>query len=202
MRLILASILYLAFLSPLVAQDFSTRLWHKGWAVTMDGDTLRGDIKYDMEVNTIQILSDDKVYTYNSKKVMYVEFFDSLLKSYRQFYSIPYNVTGDFRAPILFEVLYEGPTTLLAREKIVLETDPYSQSYYYTGPGTTRERLSLTFFFAFKDGSIERYSGKKGELYAILDDHPGQLKDYIKKNKLDVNEVRDLVRIMAFYNSI
>lgn len=202
MKRIATAILYLILLTPAMGQDFSTRLWHRGWVVTMEGDTIHGEIKYDMEVNTVQVLVDKRVQTYNSKKVMYVEFFDTLLKSYRQFYSIPYFVTADFRAPILFEVLYEGPTTLLSREKIIMETDPYSQSYYYTGPTPTRERLSLEYYFAFKTGKIERFTGKKGELFAILNQHPDILKDYIKKNHLDINEVRDLVRITAFYNSI
>ncbi|UXP31445.1 hypothetical protein N6H18_13905 [Reichenbachiella agarivorans] len=184
------------------SQEFSSRVWHKGWLVTMDGDTVHGDLKYDMEVNTIQILNENqKIQAYNSKKVMYVEFFDSVLKNYRKFYSIPYNVSYDFRAPILFEVLYEGPTTLLCREKIVVETDPYSQSYY--GVSTvSRERVSLTYYFAFKSGEIVMYSGKKGELFTILDQRPDQIKEYIKKNRLDPNEVRDLIRIVAFYNSI
>ncbi|MBU2916286.1 MULTISPECIES: hypothetical protein [Reichenbachiella] len=195
-------LLMVGAVSVTYSQEFSSRVWHTGWMVTVEGDTLRGELKYDMEANSIQVMREDRIYTFSSKKIMYVEFFDSVLKNYRQFYSIPYNVSYDYRAPILFEVLYEGPTTLLSREKIVIEMDPYSQSYYYTGPGSSRESVSRTYYFAFKSGEIKMYTGKKGEIFTLLPEHGDALKSYIKKNRLDLNDVRDLIRVMAFYNSI
>ncbi|WP_143519989.1 hypothetical protein [Reichenbachiella sp. 5M10] len=185
------------------AQEFSSRVWHKGWLVTLDGDTLRGELKYDMETNTVQVLDpSQKVNTLNSKRILYFEFFDSILKNYRQFYAIPYEVRTDFRAPILFEVLYEGPTTLLCREKIVMEAEAYSQGYYYSGAMPMHEQLALTYYFAFRTGEIVQYSGKKADLFMILDLHGDQVKEYIRKNRLSVSEVRDLIRIVAFYNSL
>ncbi|MEP2508031.1 MAG: hypothetical protein ABJH72_01670, partial [Reichenbachiella sp.] len=113
------------------AQEFSGRTFHKGWLVTDNQDTVRGDVKYDMETNVVQvIIGKEKVNTYSSKKIIYFEIYDGILKSYRQFYAIPYQVESNYKVPILFEVLYEGETSLLVREKIVMTTDPYSQAYF------------------------------------------------------------------------
>jgi len=184
-------------------QDFSSRIWHDGWLVTADKDTVRGSVKYDMEANTVQVLvRSEKVNTYSSKKIMFFEIFDTTLNSYRQFYSIPYQISSNYKAPILFEVLYEGPMTLLVTEKIVLENDPYSQSYYNSGPGFTRERLAYSYFFVDRKGKMTAYTGKKNEIYGVLYKNSDKLKKFIKDNKLKTDKMRDLVRITAFYNSL
>lgn len=185
------------------AQDFPSRLWHEGWVVTAKQDTLYGKVKYNLETDIVQLLVTDAVVkTYNSKKVIYFEIFDSTIGNYRQFYSIPYKIRTDYKAATFFEVLYEGALTLLVREKIILDADPYSQSYYYSGPTPTRERLSYTYYFVDIKGKMVEYTGRKNELYTILDKHTDALKDYVRSNNLKLDKMRDLVRITAFYNSL
>lgn len=184
------------------AQEFSSRLFHQGWLVTEDQDTVRGDIKYDMETNAVQVVIDkEKVNTYSSKKILYFEIFDNLLKTYRQFYAIPYQVESNYKVPILFEVLYEGKTSLLVREKIVMTTDPYSQAYF-NGPAASSEKLSFTYYFVDTEGNMTMYNGKKNHLFEILEDNSDQVKEYVKANRLKTDEMRDIVRITAFYNSL
>lgn len=187
-----------------LAQDFSSRMFHKGWLVTEDQDTVRGDIKYDLENNAVQVMvSKRKVNTYSSKKILYFEIFDTILKTYRQFYAIPYQIEINYKAPILFEVLYEGKTSLLVREKIVTTTDPYSQSYFdRVGGGATQEKLSFVYYFVDTKGKMQMYNGKKNYLFEILNQNTDQVKKYIKSNKLKTDQMRDLVRITAFYNSL
>lgn len=189
--------------SKAFSQEFSSRIFHKGWLVTTDQDTLKGDLMYDMESNAVQIINEDKIVkTYSSKKVIFFEIFDRVVKSYRQFYSIPYVMQSNYKAPIIFEVLYEGKTTLLVREKIVTTTQPDSQSYYNQPGGGSRETLSFSYFFVDKTGNMTAYMGRKNELFEIFEKNAEQLKKYIKSNKLQINEMRDLVRITAFYNSL
>jgi len=184
------------------AQEFSTRMFHKGWLVTEDQDTVRGEVKYDLETNAVQIVKPGgKVSSFSSKKILYFEIYDNLLKTYRQFYSIPYQVESNYKIPILFEVLYEGKTSLLVREKIIMTTDPYSQAYF-NGPSATSEKLSFTYYFVDTQGNMQMYNGKKNHLFEILDENSNQVKKYVKDNKLKTDEMRDIVRITAFYNSL
>lgn len=193
---------FAALVLPSAAQEFSSRLFHKGWLVTEDQDTVRGDVKYDMETNAVQVVvSKDKVQTYSSKKILYFEIYDSILKTYRQFYAIPYQVESNYKVPILFEVLYEGKTSLLVREKIVMTTDPYSQAYF-NGPAASSEKLSFTYYFVDTEGNMQMYNGKKNHLFEILSKNSIQVKEYVKVNKLKTDEMRDIVRITAFYNSL
>ncbi|WP_421869169.1 hypothetical protein [Marinoscillum sp.] len=183
-----------------VCQEFSSEVWHDGFLVTSDQDTLQGLLKYDMESNIVQVIQNQIVKTYSSHKVFYFEIYDKIVSSYRQFYSIPYNVNYNYKIPILFEVLYEGPLSLLSREAVVQETVSNSSAYW--GGSFVRDVVNYTFYFLDKQGNIDSYTGKKADLLAIMTKHERDVKDYIKKNKLKTDEIRDLIRITAFYNSL
>ncbi len=204
MKYLITSIL-IVLMCRVEAQDFSARLWHTGWLVTLERDTLFGDIKYDFDHNAVQIIVEknkqQRVQTYSSKKLMYFKIFDANLNNYRQFYSIPYRRRRDYQAPELFEVLYEGRMTLLKRERIVIENDPM-QSYMYAGASSSFERLVFTYFFVDRTGKITMYEGRKGEIYEIFSKHDEAVRKYVKDNKLRLDDIRDLVRVTAFYNSL
>lgn len=181
--------------------QFSNEVWHEGFLVTTEDDTLRGLIKYDMEANIVQlIINKSKVQTFSSHKIFYFEIFDKVVKAYRQFYSIPYEVNYNYTIPIIFEVLYEAPLSLLSREAVVQENVPNS-SIYWSGT-VLQDRMMKTFYFLDKKGNIQLFTGKRSELLTIMARKSGDVKNFIKKNNLKTDEVRDLIRITAFYNSI
>ena len=45
----------LLFPINIIAQQFPSDLWHPGLLVTNDGDTIKGDLKYDFENQSIQL---------------------------------------------------------------------------------------------------------------------------------------------------
>jgi len=195
-------IITLCLLSSLGANaQFSNEVWHEGFLVTTEEDTLKGLIKYDMEANIVQlIINRSKVQTFSSHKVFYFEIFDKVVKNYRQFYSIPYEVNYDYTIPIIFEVLYEAPLSLLAREAVVQENVPNS-SVYWSG-SVVQDKMMQTFYFLDRKGNIQMFTGKRSELLTIMARKSNDVKNFIKKNNLKTDEVRDLIRITAFYNSI
>lgn len=184
-------------------QEFPSRIWHEGYLVTAKEDTIRGLVKYDMDTDIVQVIvNEDQVKTYSSKKILYFEIYDKTVKNYRQFYSLPYQVKLNYKTQSLFEVLYEGPLTLLVKEKIVLVSDPYNQSYY-NGPIVSREKLAYTYFFINQKGKMMEYTtGKKNDLLDIMDKNTNKIRNYIKENRLKTDKMRDIVRITAFYNSL
>jgi hypothetical protein len=194
-------ILFLAF-TQAESQNFSALKWHKGWAVTSDQDTIRGEIMYDMGADAIKVNMGDVVMTYSSRKLLFFTIFDEDLQNYRQFYSLPFNVTFDYKSPILFEVLYEGPLTLLIREAIVEETVPAMYGYQTIGGNGTRYRLVYTYYFLDKNGNVNQFNGKKRELLDMLGKQSNKVSQFMKENKLKPDRMQDLVRITAFYNSI
>lgn len=182
------------------AQEFSSDYWHDGFVVTAKGDTLRGQVKYDMETNVV-VLQNEQFKTLSSFQVFYFNIYDKLLETYRQFYSIPYRLKYDHETPVFFELLFEGPLSLLAREAIVQETVPLGNSIA-RGSTVIRNKLDFNFFFVDKDGDLAAFSGKKSDLYEIMAEKERKVRDFIKSNNLKTDDARDLVRITAFYNSI
>jgi hypothetical protein len=184
------------------AQYFPSEYWHDGWIVNDDADTLRGEIKYDLPNDLVQVRNRDRINTFSSRKIVYIEFYDKTTENYRQFYSLPYAVNYDYKVPMLFELLYEGELSLLTRESIVQETVPSVQSYSFSGYNQTRQRLDYSFYFLDKKGNIRLYNGKKPELQDAMRDRWSEVKPFMKKNHLSPDKIRDLVRIVAFYNSV
>lgn len=183
------------------AQRFSSEVFHDGFMVSSDKDTIRGSLKYDLEANILTAVHQGKTKSFSSHKVFYFEIFDKILNNYRQFYSIPYNVNFDYKIPVFFEVVYEGKVSLLRRERIVTQT-VNTTAAYWGGGSAIQNVIQYTYFFLDDKGNIEFYSGKKRDLLHYMSDKQNDVKQYIKQNKLNTDQAADLVRITAFYNSI
>jgi hypothetical protein len=189
------------------AQDFPSELWHSGKLILLSEDTIVGKIKYDLQNSMVQINVKNVLQTYSARKILYFEIFDETIDSYRHFYALPYNVQQDYQVPILFEVLYEGKLSLLCREEIVTESSPgyNSYPYYYGGNpyyNQSRARLKYKYYFLDQKGGIRDYNLKKNELLTFFRSNQQQVKQYIKKNHLKHDLMRDLVRITAYYNAL
>ena len=194
--------------SLVYAQDFPSELWHTGKLVLLSEDTIIGKIKYDLQNDAVQINVRNVLQTYSARKILYFEIFDETIDSYRHFYALPYQVQKDYEIPLIFEVLYEGHLSLLVREEIVTESVPqyntYPYSYYGNSPYTNQRRARLNYKYYFLDerGGIRNYTMKKSELMTFFKKHHQQVKQYIKKNNLKHDRMRDLVRVTAYYNAL
>lgn len=205
MRIFSAFLLTLTifFSHSVQAQVFPSEIWHQGTAVLISDDTLQGLIKYDFVKDAIQLKTeDDKIRAYSAQQIFYFEVFDEGIKSFRQFYSLPYQVTIDYSMPLLFEVLYEGRLTLLSREKIVQEGSSQAVSDLTLYPNDARLMLDFDFYFLEKDGTINRYEPRKRLLLSIMDRKYNEVKKYMRRNRLRHDQISDLVRITAYYNAL
>ncbi|UII24627.1 hypothetical protein LVD15_14985 [Fulvivirga maritima] len=198
------SFLIICFLSSffaLQAQDFPSEIWHEGKIVLLEGDTLRGLVKYNLESDLIQYSGNKKtIKAYTGRKLLFFEIYDETVERYRQFFSIPYSLNGDYKVPIMFEVLVRGDElSLLCREAIEYQV----RSYPYSMGGTYSSYvLVYTYYFMSPDGTIAKFSGKKKDLLYIMKEKHSEMKKYIKENKIDVDKRSDLAKALIYYNSL
>lgn len=200
-----AVVLFLFFSLSVQAQVFPSEVWHQGTVVLISDDTLKGLIKYDIENDALQIkIEEDRIKAFSAHKLFYFEIYDTGIKSYRSFYSLPLEVSRDFAVPMLFEVLYEGRLTLLCREKIVQDNNASQSNSALTAvmPNDTRMMLDFDFYFLEKDGTINLYNPKRRLLLSIMDRKYNEVKKYMRRNKLRHDQISDLVRITAYYNAL
>lgn len=184
-----------------VSQRFSSEVFHEGFLVTTGKDTLKGQVKYDLEANILTLLHAGKTWSYSSQKVFYFEIFDKILNNYRQFYSVPFNVNFDYKIPIFFEVVYEGKLSLLRREQIIIQSVNSTSAYW--GGGTVRQNIiEYSYYFLDEKGKITFFNGRKKDLIKFMSKKETEVKQFIKENKLETDNAADLIRITAFYNSI
>jgi hypothetical protein len=198
MRVLLLFIL--GFISlPLSGQQFAFEYWHTGRAVLDTGDTLRGNIKYELQSDILQVQANKKLESFTARKVLFFEIFDETVKRYRTFYSLPFSQAGQYKAPVFFELLEEGKLTVLCRESLEYRTT--SSSFYYYG-NYTRLVLVYKYFILKENGDIEEFNGKKNDWYELMRNKVDEVESYVKSNRLDFNDKYELGRIIAYYNSL
>ncbi len=181
------------------AQQFPSDLWHEGKIILEEGDTLKGNVKYDLQNDLLQYEKANGLESYTARKVLYFEIFDKTVKRYRQFYSLPYITSGQYKAPVFFELVSEGKMTLLCRE--ALEYRSYPSSFYYYG-STNRLVLVNKFFFLNEKGVIEPFNGKKGDLIYLMGNMGDPVEKYMKTNKLNIDQKYEFAQIVDYYNSL
>ena len=181
------------------AQEFAFEYWHDGKLVLENGDTLKGSVKYDMQTDLVQIQQDEKLETYTARKVLFVEIFDKTIQRYRRMYSLPYNTSGEYRAPVFFALLEEGKITLLCREAMEYRT--FSSSFYYYS-SYSRLTIVYKYFLLQEDGDITAFPGNKSDWIELMRDRKDEVQKFARSNKLSYDEKYHIKRIVAYYNSL
>jgi hypothetical protein len=195
----LGTIVFLLITSAAQTQNFPSQFWHEGKIVLESGDTLRGNIKYDLQNDFIQLDINNRLESFTARKVLFFEIFDKMARRYRQFYSLPYSTSNQYKAPVFFELLAEGKMTLLCREAIEIRT--YPSSFYYYG-NNSRPVLVYRFFLLRDNGNIEQFVGKRSDLIELMGNKGEPVEKYIKANKLSVDNKYELAQIVTYYNSL
>jgi hypothetical protein len=181
------------------AQPWPSQMWHEGRVVLDTGDTLKGQLKYDLKQDLIQFnVPNQRTDAFSSRKVLFFEIYDKTERRYRQFYALPYTNAAQYRTPIFFELLTEGKMTLLVRESIEQRT--YSSPYYIGS--YSREVMVYHYFFLDNEGNIEEFKGSKADLLAMMGRKSDDVEKYMKANRLKIDDKYDFARIVAYYNSI
>jgi hypothetical protein len=183
------------------AQEFPSELWHEGKVVLFEGDTLKGNLRYSQETDILEYvkINGSTAIAFSAKKVLYFEIFDRTSNRYREFYALPFAVTGDYETPIMFEVILAGdPITVLSRERIEYRVvnNPYSMAGSYN-----RMELVYTYYLINKKGKIQQFQGTKKDLIWMLKDKSSEVKKYIKANRLRMDRRSDFIRVIQYYNS-
>jgi predicted glycosyltransferase involved in capsule biosynthesis len=179
-------------------QEFPFELWHEGRIVLLEGDTLHGNVKYDMQSDIVMFSVSEKIQTFSARKIAFFEIFDGTIKQYRQFYALPFSSVGSYRTAVFFELLAEGKLTLLCRESIEYRTN---NSYFYYYSTYTRRVLVNRFYFLRENGEIEEWKGSKADLLQLMGRAADEVETYMKQNKLKADDKLDLAKTVKYYNS-
>lgn len=181
-------------------RQWPMELWHDGKIVLLDGDTLKGKVKYDLQQETVQFnTSDQRIEAFSARKVLFFEIFDITVNRYRQFFALPFSATSSYRVPTFFELLEEGKLTLLSREALEYRTT--TSSSYYGGTYTTIQMV-YSYFFLDESGDIKQFIGNKNDLLDLMGPKADAVEKYMRANRLSYDDKYDFAKIITYYNSL
>jgi hypothetical protein len=192
------SLLFLSFLFvsiTSIAQTLPVDLWYVGKAVLVNGDTMRGLIKYDAE-DFLQVRHDNISEIFHAEKITYFEIFDQTAKRSREFYPLPYLKNN--KKPIFFELLSKGKLTLLSRERS--EAITYSQSAGFLPPKIHRI-MSYQYYLVDLKG-VRKISSKQRKVIRLMNDRKDSVNQVINWQHLSFRNKYDVKKIFDYYNSL
>jgi hypothetical protein len=216
-RLVLVVALALAAFLPAVAQQVDVQEWPKGRIVLTSGDTLSGPVTYHRIEDIIRVtLADGSIQAYAPVNVSSFTVTDERGR-FRQTFK-PYmwnrgNDYSDYKAPAFFELLTEGNYSLVKREVLSSRNLNYSPMYagsgygrYYDpyGYGHLRQQTVVQdlFYIYNPKGAIISLRNPKRDLEDLFGNKAKVMKEFVKRNNLEYDNARDLVRIVGHFNQL
>jgi len=180
--------------------------WHKGRVTDIEDNTYGGNIKYDTKRQTVMLDASGLVKTFNARNVKFFDFFDEKVKATRRFYSLKYatNQNVQYESLQFFELISQGKkVNLLGSE--YLETRANQQpgwGWYGMGPTTFSYRI-VSEFYLMNNGNakIVKLNTRKKKRFLQQMNEP-RLDEFINRNRLNINQRMDMVRIIEYYDSL
>ncbi|MBO3697873.1 hypothetical protein [Roseivirga sp. E12] len=169
-------------------------VWNHGSVLLSDGSLLEGVINYNVARDIVRINSSDTVRILAANQIQHFEVYKNLPRVRRnsvdtraikaKYYSLPYVIRNGYSRPKLFEMVVDGNTSLLRRW--VYGTRYSDRKLYLKNP----------------EGKITRIKKRRGQVIQSFDGKYDELKQIAKRERLDMYDVRDVMRLVQAYNQL
>jgi hypothetical protein len=160
--------------------------WFRGTLILKSQTRLQGEISIRVDYDIVLFRMGDELMIYPAHKVHSANVYDESLKLNRNFISLQMEV-GAASVHKLYEVLVEGPVSMLRKQRLLwysIHLDIPEQDYYIWNEN---EMTSLYFF-------------KKKKFPKLVKASDGDLKSFIRSQRLNPNRLEDMVEILKYYN--
>ena len=186
--------------------------WPKGKIVLTSGDTLYGSIVLHRTQDVVNLQhSDGSISSFSPVNVEY--FIAQEMPSGRSYFfrTLPWNLGraySDFKKPTFFEQLNQGPLTLIMRETYISRDVSRSggnflyDPYFYPSGSQWVEQVKEQYFVLLPDGEIVSLRNVRRDLHRLFGEKSGQVKDFVKENRLDYERPHELVAIVNYFNTL
>ena len=170
----------------------------KGKLLTDKGNSVSQlNLRFDMYANELQYIKDKRVYLVSEPVKEFVLYEDSnpanLSYTFRR-YNI--DVNGK-EIPAFCEVLYDGAVKLL---KYVKKSEVEKTNM--TSATVTKTFTDYQIDYLQKNGKLIKLDKNGKNLLPLLADKEQQVNEYIKSNKIKLNNEEQLVALLKYYDSL
>lgn len=178
--------------NPYIFKDF-----HKGKLILNTDEKLDTEIRYDMYADEIHLKDHDVLYALiHPEKVKKIEV-DSLTFIYSAYVKSSGDESSEDSS--YFIVIADGKCKLLVKKNIRIQDAEPPKLYVDAKPAkfiSTKD----TYYLKLSNKSAIRIRKEK-ELLSVLADKKEELSSFISSNKLEISDIKDLVKIITYYNS-
>lgn len=185
-------------LTDVKGSAYSTSQWAKGTVTMEDKVTYTNmDVKYsEYEDKLVVRDKDQRVMEFNNRVKEFTLSYEKEGAEMLVHYSNGFNVEG-YNSKAYFEILAGGKTKLLKKvsKKIQTQTE-------YGATSSTRSFISTTrYFILLGDKGVGIKKDSKSVL-AVFGNKAAEVESYAKTQKLDFKREEDLVKIIAFHDTL
>ena len=196
------------------AQQFPSDRFHLGSVTLNDGTEMKGRIKYDLESDVILITEQGKsnIVTLSANQFQFFSIDGGRDGARRGFYSVPVVNKSGYKRPRIFELISQGRISLIAREFVATRTRTsspvsYRRSMYdpFYDPSNrivSYSYLAYNLWLIDENAEITELGENKNEVVNAFPYHHAELRRFIKKEKLKVDKIEDLAKLVTYYNSL
>lgn len=179
-------------------QSLPPDYWHPGTVVFINGDSVKGKVKYNFDQNIVQLSYQDRIYSYTPQKVDHFYFYDITNDSLkRNIKTFDYNKTENYIIPIFFEILVDKKRPLLRRESVVVRTNAGVMMQGFTN---TYRVLDYEYYYRTND-KISDVPGRRRKLAKSFGSEWRAILDYMKDNNLRATNQRHLIKLYNYFNN-
>lgn len=196
------------------AQILSMDMWHSGELDLTVGETLKGEIKYDLRRHWIEYRKDNARRVFSSFNVNAFQIIDAITKERRTFISLPFSQNRRYKRKLFFELLTEGTVSLFCREKIYTQVQVDNTQNFrnpnrispYGNASASRIRsvrtVAYDYYYVRKQNQVIEFDPTEGNLFQLMRTRKRKIEEIMEDNNLDISDKNDLIIIFNYYNDL
>jgi hypothetical protein len=179
-------IMLILFLVSIEEASSITLDWYEGALVLKHDEVLKGQISVNLVYDIALFKSGDRLLVFPAHKIESIHYYDPKAKVNRKFTSIQEKVNA-FTAHYLYEIVLVGEISVL-RKRISLLVD------------LEDNRGSYRYFARVGEENLELHQFKS-RIFPYLNKTCDSLKEYIRENRLELNNRMHAIQIIDYYNN-
>lgn len=183
--------------------------WHNGEIVLNSGEVLNGHLSYSDEI--VQCKVHNTIKAYSTFQVAHFQFYDTELNTNRTFVPITNSVIKNVQAPSFYELVVEGPITLLRKETYTykLANDPQKDRDLAWETQTVRRfeydvhmRVQDFEYFYIHDQNLNALRNFRKEIAPLLHEYQTDINHFIEKNALNTRDIESQIKVITYFNRL
>ena len=162
--------------------------------VTVDDSDLKGHLRYNIYDDEMEFVRENNLY-YLVKEIGRKVYFEDIKSTYKL---LRFNQELHY-----FKVLAEGNYMLLAKHRVrYFEARPAESGYDKAKPAKYK-RLKDELYLATGHKIVTKITGiKKADFINFFGGRSSEMETFMKRNKLSYKKVKDLQKIIGYYNTL